>query len=33
VKQHYRERGLLSEIHGAGTPEGIHVEIRRALGK
>lgn len=33
VKSHYREKGLLSEIHGVGTPDGIYVEIRKALGK
>lgn len=33
VKEHYARKGLLAEIHAVGTPEGIHVEIRRALGK
>lgn len=33
VKKHYAEKGLLAEIHGVGTPEGIYTEVRRALGK
>lgn len=32
VKRHYAEKGLLAEIHGVGTPDGIYTEIRRALG-
>lgn len=33
VKEHYARAGLLAEIHGVGTPEGIYTEIRRALGR
>jgi adenylate kinase len=33
VKAHYGKQGLLSEIHGVGTPDGIYVEVRKALGK
>ena len=33
VKQHYAQLGLLAEIHGVGTPEGIYTEIRKALGR
>lgn len=33
VKEHYARKGLLAEIHGVGTPDGIYTEIRRALGK
>lgn len=33
VKQHYGQKGLLAEIHGVGTPDGIYTEIRKALGK
>ncbi len=33
VKAHYAKQGLLSEIHGVGTPDGIYVEVRKALGK
>lgn len=33
VKEHYARKGLLAEIHGVGTPEGIYTEIRKALGR
>lgn len=31
VKEHYREKGLLSVIGGVGDPEGIYADIRQAL--
>ena len=31
LKARYRKKGLLSEINGVGSPDGIYVEIRRAL--
>jgi adenylate kinase len=31
VKAFYRKKGLLTEINGVGTPDGIYVEIRRAI--
>lgn len=33
VKEHYARAGLLAEIHGVGTPDGIYTEIRKALGR
>lgn len=32
VKRYYRERGLLSEVEGVGSPEGILAATRRILG-
>jgi adenylate kinase len=31
VKKHYADKGLLAEINGVGTPDGIYTDIRRAL--
>jgi adenylate kinase len=31
LKAFYRKKGLLTEINGVGSPEGIYVEVRRAL--
>ena len=33
LRRFYRERSLLSEIEGVGTPEGILVVTKRALGR
>lgn len=33
LKAHYAQRGLLKEIDGVGSPDGIYAEIRKALGK
>jgi adenylate kinase len=33
LKRFYRERGLLSEIEGVGTPEGILAATKKALGR
>lgn len=32
LKAFYAQRGLLHSIDGVGTPEGIHLEIKKALG-
>ncbi len=32
VKRHYRERGVLTEIEGVGTPEGILAATQKSLG-
>lgn len=31
LKAYYRKKGLLTEVNGVGSPEGIYVEIRRAM--
>ncbi len=31
LKAFYRKKGLLTEVNGVGSPEGIYVEIRRAV--
>ncbi len=33
LKRHFRDRGLLSEVEGVGTPEGILAATRKALGR
>jgi adenylate kinase len=32
LKAFYRKKGLLTEVNGVGSPDGIYVEIRRAVG-
>ena len=33
LRRYYRERGLLTEVEGVGTPEGILAATRKALGR
>ncbi len=33
LKAFYAEKGLLKEVDGVGTPEGIYAEIRKLIGK
>jgi len=33
LKDFYAKRGLLRSIEGVGTPEGVYLDIKRALGK